>query len=187
MMDTRQPLHIRHIGFKKSIICKLLMLCVLGMALSTFCACTSAKRSIDSDAKKREKQVFTALAEQDANALKALLSLDARNSANDLDNSIDELVQLFASQHVRYELEFSNSSEEFDNGKYSLRIIRRYTVHIDNTAYDCYMIDCPRNDFNVQQIGLQVFSLIPPGSDFQYWQDLSLGAYVYHGASQRER
>ena len=96
-------------------------------------------------------------------------------------------MQLFASQNVRYETEASNSSEAFDDGKYSLRIVRRYTVYIDHTAYDCYMIDCPRNDFDAQQMGLQVFSLIAPDSDFQYWQDLPLGVYVYHGAGQRER
>ncbi len=163
------------------------MLCVCGMALLTFCACTSVKESIDSDAKNREKQVFTALAEQNANALKALLSPDARDHANDFDHSVDELMQLFASQNVRYETEASNSSEAFDDGKYSLRIVRRYTVYIDHTAYDCYMIDCPRNDFDAQQMGLQVFSLIAPDSDFQYWQDLPLGVYVYHGAGQRER
>ena len=58
-------------------------------------------------------------------------------------------------------------------------------VYLD--GYDCYMIDCPRNDFDAQQMGLQVFSLIAPDSDFQYWQDLPLGVYVYHGAGQRER
>ena len=95
------------------------------MALLTFCACTSVKESIDADAKNREKQVFTALAEQNANALKALLSPDARDHATDFDHSVDELMQLFASQNVRYETEASNSREAFEVFMYSFLFVLR--------------------------------------------------------------
>lgn len=140
---------------------KLIILFVLLLPLTTFGCYRYNDANIVSD--NMADKVIGALDNRDAEELKKLFSVEARNSMSDIDKDIEYLMQLYQGKSVSKD--GSVSEEENINNGINQRIIRgHYTVKTDKDTYMLFIVEKKEKDSDSN--GLYFLQIIPESKKY---------------------
>lgn len=140
---------------------KLIILFVLLLPFTTFGCYRYNDANIVSD--NMADKVIGALDNRDAEELKKLFSVEARNSMSDIDKDIEYLMQLYQGKFVSKD--GSVSEEENINNGINQRIIRgHYTVKTDKDTYMLFVVEKKEKDSDSN--GLYFLQIIPESKKY---------------------
>jgi len=129
----------------------------------------------DKVAEKRMKQVVQAIENQDRNALKAMFSKQALDEADDFEESMDYLFELFQGQGKMKIINFDLGvvSESIEYGKRAKEVKSACDVITDDQGYVFFLIDYPVNTLEPDNVGLYTLRITDSEEDLS-WQERKL-------------
>ncbi|NFA44532.1 UNVERIFIED_ORG: hypothetical protein B2H98_06440 [Clostridium botulinum] len=109
---------------------------------------------------KRSKEVFEVLKNKDKEGLKKLFSISALKEAENIDESIDYVMNLLDGEITSIDGGEGPSSESSGGGAYIAEDTYEYTIITDKGAYLLFLIYISADTFNRENEGLYMFQLI---------------------------
>lgn len=154
-----------------SLIVMLSMLFILSSCVFSRTLLLSESANTDkSAAKEYVAQVFQAIKTKDKELLKNVFSPNARTDAEELDENIDKLMELFGGESLSYSNDLLvSSSESIDYG--DKVIIIDFTLKIDydgDDEYCMYFHGCRQDDYDSNNEGLTSLSVYLLRDEYAY-------------------
>ena len=99
------------------------------------------------------EQVVKALEKQDKEAIKSMFSKQALGEAEDFDENLDQLFEIFDSKFEPYNFDHGYVGERIDYGKREKEIHLGFDIKVNESTF-FYLIDYPVNTLNPDKKGL---------------------------------
>lgn len=146
------------------------------------CSCSIGGRGIifdDSDKKAdtRMEQLLETLKKQDKETLKTMFSKQALEEANDFEDNLNYLFELFDGNVESWEQERFTSNTSSEYGKKSVMLISWYIVTTDKETYKFFVIDYTKDTINPDNAGLYTLRVIKAEDEaiqFASWQKMQI-------------
>ena len=109
---------------------------------------------------KRSREVFEALKNKDKEGLKKLFSVSALKEADNIDESIDYVMNLLDGEIISVDGGEGPSSESSDGGAYVAEDTYEYTITTDKGKYLVFLLYISADTFNRENEGLYMLQVI---------------------------
>jgi hypothetical protein len=128
------------------------------------------KDNSDEIAKARLEEVINALESRDKDALKAVFSKNALDSANDFDISVDDLFDFFQGEVDSWEKSSGPTVfESNDYGHKTKEVSSYYYVNIDKQKYFFLLRDYPVDTDHPNNVGLYMLLVVKAEDEEKIW------------------
>ena len=141
----------------KRISCIVIIVGVLFMSSCTSFQDRISRLLMTSDeraANKCYEQVVKALEKQDKEAIKSMFSKQALEEAEEFEENLDRLFEIFESKFEPYNFDHGYVGERIDYGKREKEIHLGFDIKVNESTYFFYLIDYPVNTLNPDKKGL---------------------------------
>lgn len=126
------------------------------------------------------ERVVKALEKQDKEAIRNMFSKQALEEAEDFDENLDQLLEIFDSKFEPFNFEFGPVSEKVRYGKREKEIKVYFDINFDDITYSVFLVDYPVNTLYPDNAGLYTLRMGLAEKDHELsWQERKIpGIYM---------
>ncbi len=167
----------------KRVSCIVIIVGVLFMSSCTSFQDRISRLLMTSDeraANKCYEQVVKALEKQDKEAVKSMFSKQALEEAEDFDENLDRLFEIFDSKFEPFNFEFGPVSEKVRYGKREKEIKVYLDIDFGDITYSIFLVDYPVNTLCPDNVGLYTLRVGLAEKEHELsWQERKIpGIYI---------
>lgn len=129
-------------------------------------------------ANKKMNQVVKALEKEDKNALKELFSQQAIEEAENFDESLDYLFEIFQGKLKPYDLDLGHVGQKLENGKREREVESYFSINVGEESYSFFLVDYPINTLNPENAGLYTLRVTNYEEDLSWQEKKFPGIYI---------
>lgn len=148
------------------------------IAVASFSSCFSKNASADASvlAEDTLRRFISYVQDGDKENIKGLFSKNARETVENFDEPVDDLIEFFEGEVLSFGSEdLTNSNKKVHNGKRSIELKSAITVNTTKQTYYVSFNQFVINEIDQDKIGVEKFSIVKK-SDWNY-------TYTYWGSN----